>query len=211
MAQLTDNINSRRRAAGALPPASDAAAGTVISGNVRRPMVSIAWFILLVLLLGIIFGAGALWYDLLGARKATISLLQSVDPEMRAREAWIVTQEEAMEKLETDLMSRESAVAKREKDVDAQIMALQERIKQFEDIQKDPNSPQELRALELAGIYVNMDDKKAAEILQEMSDPNEVIRILKHMKEEKVASIMAAMEVDYAAQLSRTILGRESY
>ena len=109
--------------------------------------------------------------------------------------------------LEDILNSREQQLDRRAFDLDRreeQIIAMYERTIP---IHRRDMTEQELEdMLSLSRTFTQMSPETAAQILVELYDPRDVAALLYYMGERNAASILAVMNVDYAAEITEILL-----
>jgi len=194
----------------------------------KGKLLIIALLILVILIAGFVYVE--LTFNLLGTRDMVRDLFLDVvvwlDPEFRAvddelknnndeRVAKLDEREEALDKRDEEITQRESDAITRETQLDRRSTALDLREQQQEQSQ-DVNVPlfrrdmteEQLADLQsLSRSYSQMSPEAAAEILVELFNPNDVATILYFMNERNAASILAEMDVDFAARLTEILLG----
>ena len=146
--------------------------------------------------------AGAVILDVGGCRAAVSSLLQGGEDvaktekelELMAREKDLAKKEEDVAKREKTANSRESALNKKENELRSREVIV---------VQSEQEAADEAAALEqLAEVYSRMEPINAAQILSQIKNTADVTDILRQMKQNKVADILAAMTPELASELT---------
>ena len=195
MPKKPDNTNSA--------PARQAEAS---AGRTPTALILAIFFVAL-----LIAGGMFLWFNIAGARTATMAFLQRIEPESVAQETWVENQFVLLSQRETAIDERERLVTQREKDQDAKQMTLEKREKAFMALQEDPDSPIYQNALYLAEVYADLTPEKAAELLVTIDDLDQIKRIMSNMDNATVTAIIELMPIDFGADLTLAILGEPSY
>jgi len=192
--------------------------------------------ILMILVLLILIGGfgAALYFDVFDSRPIIADVLTEplldvliwLDPEyhtirqrLRAEEEASIRQfeertaeldrrEEDIDILEGMIVAREQVVERRMHDLDRreeQIIAMYERTIPL--FRRPDRSEQEMDdMLALSRTFTNMSPDTAATILVQLYDPRDVAAIIYYMSERNAASILAEMDVRYAANITEILL-----
>jgi len=130
------------------------------------------------------------------------------------REAGFVEREEEIKARENELIERENAANIREQQLEnraeAQIKREEELLAMYErivPIYRRDLTEQELEdMISLSRTYTQMSPTDAADRVASLSDANDAAAILFFMGERNAASILAVMEVEFAAELTEILL-----
>ncbi|MBZ4666238.1 hypothetical protein [Mahella sp.] len=175
-------------------------------GRSALPIVLAIIFILLA-----VFEA-AIIFNIAGIREmiSTVPFIGPVinGPELEAKAA-IEEQTAALNKKDADLKAKETLLAnkeaeleKRQKTVDDKEKQLAQKEQELAAKEAELNSRQ-MAIADMAKMYESMDAKQAAAILSAVDNDGLIIDILKGMKEDKAAAILAQMESKRAAELTK--------
>ena len=191
--------------------------------------------IIMILVLVILIGgfSAALYFDIFSAREITADLITEpllnviiwLDPdylEINQRlEAERETQEKIFEERTEDLDGREEVIVIREDSLGQREQQLEWRAQELDrreehimamyertvPLWKRDMTEEELEdMLSLSRLYSQMSPEDAAARLVALHDPRDVAGILYYMNERNAASILAAFEVRYAAQITEILL-----
>ena len=195
------------------------------------------WMIVLILILIVVLAIAivvlSLFFDLFGARNLANDILAEplmstivwLDPEFSSIEEGLTVaaeeREKALDDREAELDTREEELEARKAEaneletrLERRSVALDRREQQlnvFENalpVFRREMTEQEINNMtSLSRTYAQMSPEAAAGILAELPEPNHVASILYFMSERNAASILAAMDVEYAAQLTEILLG----
>ena len=146
---------------------------------------------------------------------------------LNERETGIAKREEELNGLAAELETREQAFGERESELETQVQEREElldrrteqldkreeQLKQARE-QEDalPSYQKQMTEQELADLmsvsstYSNMAPEVAAAILAELRDPQDIAAILYYMRERNAASILAAMDPEFAARLTEILM-----
>jgi len=191
--------------------------------------------IIMLLVLAILIGGftAALIFDVFSAREIIADVITEplldviiwLDPGFSSIRQRLVVEEEAqdrrleerkaeMDEREADLELREAAIGSREQvierrgfDLDRreeQIIAMYERTIPL--YRRDMTEQEMEDMLQISTIYTQLSPLAAAERLVRLYDPRDVAAILYFMGERNAASILAEMEVAYAANITEILL-----
>jgi len=191
--------------------------------------------IIMLLVLAILIGGftAALIFDVFSAREIMADVITEplldviiwLDPGYSSIRQRLAVEEEAqikrmderkieMEEMEADmalreaaLLSREQAIERRGFDLDRreeQIVAMYERTIPL--YRRDMTDEEMDDMLQISRIYTQMAPERAAATLVRLYDPRDVAAILYFMGERNSASILAEMEVAYAAEITEILL-----
>jgi flagellar motility protein MotE (MotC chaperone) len=126
---------------------------------------------------------------------------QERNEDLNERESHIILMEGVLDNRENMLDRRENDLDRREE----QIIAMYERTVPLH--RRDPMSEQDLEdMMSLSRTYTQMSPDDAAERLVRLYDPRDVASILYYMSERNAASILAAMDPGYAANITEILL-----
>ena len=191
--------------------------------------------IMIIVLIILIGGFGAaLYFDVFDAREITAEIVTQplldiiiwLDPgystinqrlieEQAEQEQWFREQSGKMDEREEFIILQEDALTAREQQVERranelnrreeQILAMYERTVPL--YRRDDRTEQEMEdMLSLSRLYTNMSPEAAAERLVALHDPRDVAAILYYMGERNAASILAAFDVRFAAEITEILL-----
>jgi len=133
-------------------------------------------------------------------REAQEKRFEEREADLNTRESDLIARENALNALEQTLDRKSFDLDRRED----QIIAMYERTIP---IHKRDMTEQELEdMLSLSRTFSQMSPEDAASILVELYDPRDVAAIIYYMGERNAASILAAMNVDYAAEITEILL-----
>jgi len=119
--------------------------------------------------------------------------MEGLEDDLQLREAAILSREQALERRGFDLDRREE-----------QIIAMYERTIPL--YRREMTEEEMDDMLQISRIYTQMSPDDAAERLVRLYDPRDVAAILYFMGERNSASILAVMEVGYAAEITEILL-----
>ncbi|MCL2821106.1 MAG: hypothetical protein FWD38_09850 [Oscillospiraceae bacterium] len=144
-------------------------------------------------------------YSSINQRLASERELQ--ERQFEERKADLDTREEDVLLREEILNSREQFLDRKAFDLDRreeQIIAMYERTIPLH--RRDMSDEELADMISLSRTYTQMSPDSAAEILVELYDPRDVAAILYYMGERNAASILAVMNVSYAAEITEILL-----
>ena len=144
-------------------------------------------------------------YSSINQRLLTERELQERRFEERAED--LDNREAEVKQLEDILTSREQQLDRRAFDLDRreeQIIAMYERTVPIH--RRDMTDEELDDMLSLSRTFTQMSPETAAQILVELYDPRDVAALLYYMGERNAASILAVMNVDYAAEITEILL-----
>jgi len=171
--------------------------------------------VLLLLIAGFVFEE--IYYNYLGTRSIIIGAVVKLDPDFTESDQLLDEKRAELEALEAQLTARERAAASRE----AQNVRRSEELAQWEQELSDLEnwlSPlyrrrmtaQELEDMQSLSVsYSRMAPESAADRLAELAELSElddVAAILYYMSERNAAAILASMEPEFAAEVTKILL-----
>ena len=171
--------------------------------------------VLLLLIAGFVFEE--IYYNYLGTRSIIINAVVRLDPDFTESDELLDDKRAELAELETQLTSRERTAASRE----AQNVRRSEELARWEQELSDLENwllplyrrqmtTQELEDMESLSIsYSRMSPESAADRLTELAELSElddVAAILYFMNERNAAAILASMEPDFAAEITKILL-----
>ena len=170
--------------------------------------------ILLLVVLAVGFVTEEIIINFFGVRDMFIDAVISLDPEYADREQDYIKREEELDAKEKELNRREQSVLSRENanerrriELDLREEEVAEREESALPLWSRLMSEQELADMQaLSRSYALMAPEAAAAILMELDSPQDVAAILYHMSERSRASILTAMESEFAALLTEILL-----
>lgn len=129
-------------------------------------------------------------------------------PELQAK-AEIEKQTASLNKKEAELKTKETALANKEAQLQQREKTVSEKEKQLSQKEQDLvaretelNSKQ-MALSDMAKLYENMEPKQAAAILSNLNNNGLVVDIIKAMKSDKAAEVLAQMDAKLAAEITK--------
>lgn len=178
------------------------------SGKKKGKAIGAIVLIALIALVGV-----AYYFNLLGLKTKVVDFFLMQDTEYSTRleefesgKQAMETQKAAYEQKLADLESKANSLATKEKQLNEREVALVEAEKGKAGntgTQTNKDGETEVTASQLALVYEKMDSKDAATILNTVADNGWIAALFSQMNEKKVAGIMAALETEKAAIISR--------
>ena len=183
------------------------------SGKKKGGKLKIILIIVLVLLVaGFVFEE--IYFNYLGMRDVLIDSVVKIDPEYGPRQVRLDEREADLDLREAGIEARERSVGSRETTVDRRAAELDQREETLSNntqssapIYRRQLTAQEITDMEsLSRSYSQMPPDAAAVILTELERMDDVAAILYYMNERNAASILSAMDPEFAARITEILL-----
>ncbi len=175
------------------------------------PFRAVLLTLIFVLFLGAA-GTALVWFNLFNAKQIAVDFLLAGESPYKPQIARLEELSEGialeslkLEETRADLEKREAQLAKAQSDLAAKTKALDERDTQL--IQRTTTlEDAEANMTQLIAMYERMEAAKAAKIMQEVYDVDDVARLLSRMKSDRASAILAAMDAERAARVTELLL-----